>query len=103
MDAFDVRGGQPIAGDLPFTALAPRLGSSAGATGDFCTQSCRSAPEEGDLLAVRSAGAYGFVMNSNDNTRCRAAEVLADGSAAQALHRREARQELFAGESLLPD
>ncbi|MCP1624021.1 hypothetical protein J2T47_002754 [Pseudomonas nitroreducens] len=42
-------------------------------------------------------------MNSNYNTRCRAAEVLANGSAAQALHRRDARRELIAGVSLQPD
>ncbi|WP_371231726.1 diaminopimelate decarboxylase [Pseudomonas sp. QE6] len=72
-------------------------------TGDFLAKDRRLALEEGDLLAVRSAGAYGFVMSSNYNTRGRAAEVLVDGSAAHEVRRRETIQELFAGESLLPD
>ncbi|WP_207886728.1 diaminopimelate decarboxylase [Pseudomonas sp. 30_B] len=72
-------------------------------TGDFIARERSLALEEGDLLAVRSAGAYGFVMSSNYNTRGRAAEVLVDGSAAHEVRRRETLQELFAGESLLPD
>ena len=56
----------------------------------------------GDLLAVKSAGAYGFVMSSNYNTRGRAAEVMVDGDQAFVVRRRETVQELFAGESLLP-
>ncbi|WP_370600289.1 diaminopimelate decarboxylase [Pseudomonas nitroreducens] len=72
-------------------------------TGDFLAKDRSLALEEGDLLAVRSAGAYGFVMSSNYNTRGRAAEVLVDGSAAHEVRRRETLQELFAGESLLPD
>ena len=58
---------------------------------------------EGDLLAVHSAGAYGFVMSSNYNTRGRAAEVLVDGDQAVQVRRRETVAELFAGESLLPE
>ena len=54
------------------------------------------------LLAVRSAGAYGFVMSSNYNTRGRAAEVLVDGEQTHEVRRRETVQELYAGESLLP-
>ncbi|AGI26662.1 diaminopimelate decarboxylase [Pseudomonas sp. ATCC 13867] len=72
-------------------------------TGDFLAKDRSLVLEEGDLLAVRSAGAYGFVMSSNYNTRGRAAEVLVDGSAAHEVRRRETIQELFAGESLLPD
>lgn len=72
-------------------------------TGDFLARGRELALAEGDLLAVRSAGAYGFVMSSNYNTRGRAAEVLVDGSAAHEVRRRETIEELFAGESLLPD
>lgn len=72
-------------------------------TGDFLAKDRDLALAEGDLLAVRSAGAYGFVMSSNYNTRGRAAEVLVDGSAAHEVRRRETIEELFAGESLLPD
>ncbi|ALD98480.1 diaminopimelate decarboxylase [Pseudomonas syringae] len=72
-------------------------------TGDFLAKGRELALAEGDLLAVHSAGAYGFVMSSNYNTRGRAAEVLVDGSQAFKVRRRETVAELFAGESLLPE
>ncbi|KAA8714476.1 MULTISPECIES: diaminopimelate decarboxylase [Pseudomonas syringae group] len=72
-------------------------------TGDFLAKDRELALAEGDLLAVHSAGAYGFVMSSNYNTRGRAAEVLVDGSQAFEVRRRETVAELFAGESLLPE
>ncbi|MDN5514855.1 MAG: diaminopimelate decarboxylase [Pseudomonas sp.] len=71
-------------------------------TGDFLAKDRELVLAEGDLLAVRSAGAYGFVMSSNYNTRGRAAEVLVDGEQAYEVRRRETVQELYAGESLLP-
>lgn len=71
-------------------------------TGDFLAKDRELALAEGDLLAVCSAGAYGFVMSSNYNTRGRAAEVLVDGDQAFEVRRRESVQELYAGESLLP-
>lgn len=71
-------------------------------TGDFLAKDRQLVLAEGDLLAVRSAGAYGFVMSSNYNTRGRAAEVLVDGEQAYEVRRRETVQELYAGESLLP-
>ena len=72
-------------------------------TGDFLGKDRELALREGDLLAVRSAGAYGFVMSSNYNTRGRAAEVLVDGEQVHEVRRRETLTELFAGESLLPN
>lgn len=72
-------------------------------TGDFLGKDRELALAEGDLLAVRSAGAYGFVMSSNYNTRGRAAEVLVDGEQVYEVRRRETLAELYAGESLLPD
>ncbi|AZC21509.1 MULTISPECIES: diaminopimelate decarboxylase [Pseudomonas] len=72
-------------------------------TGDFLAKERSLALAEGDLLAVHSAGAYGFVMSSNYNTRGRAAEVLVDGDQAVQVRRRETVAELFAGESLLPE
>ena len=71
-------------------------------TGDFLAKGRELVLAEGDLLAVRSAGAYGFVMSSNYNTRGRAAEVLVDGEQAFEVRRRETIEELYAGESLLP-
>jgi diaminopimelate decarboxylase len=72
-------------------------------TGDFLGKDRELALAEGDLLAVRSAGAYGFVMSSNYNTRPRAAEVLVDGEVTHLVRRRETVSELLAGESLLPE
>ncbi|WP_426119510.1 diaminopimelate decarboxylase [Pseudomonas sp. DSP3-2-2] len=72
-------------------------------TGDFLAKGRELALAEGDLLAVHSAGAYGFVMSSNYNTRGRTAEVLVDGAQAFEVRRRETVAELFAGESLLPE
>ena len=72
-------------------------------TGDFLAKDRQLALEEGDQLAVHSAGAYGFVMSSNYNTRGRCAEVLVDADQAFEVRRRETVAELFAGESLLPE
>ncbi|MDH4556467.1 diaminopimelate decarboxylase [Pseudomonas sp. BN417] len=71
-------------------------------TGDFLARERTLVLAEGDLLAIRSAGAYGFVMSSNYNTRGRAAEVLVDGEQAFEVRRRETIEDLYAGESLLP-
>jgi diaminopimelate decarboxylase len=56
----------------------------------------------GDLLAVRSAGAYSFAMSSNYNSRPRACEIMVDGDRAHVVRRRESVSALFASESLLP-
>jgi len=49
-----------------------------------------------------SAGAYGFVMASNYNTRGRAAEIMVDGTQAHVVRERETIASLYAGESVLP-
>ncbi|MEJ2361578.1 MAG: diaminopimelate decarboxylase [Gammaproteobacteria bacterium] len=72
-------------------------------TGDFLGKQRELAVAEGDLLAVRSAGAYGFTMSSNYNTRPRAAEVMVDGSTLHLIRERESIAELFAHEHCLPD
>lgn len=71
-------------------------------TGDFLGKDRELAINAGDLLAVCGAGAYGFVMSSNYNTRGRAAEVMVDGDQAYLIRRRETINELFALESVLP-
>jgi len=71
-------------------------------TGDFLGKDRELALREGDLLAVRSAGAYGFTMSSNYNSRPRAAEVMVDGAAMHLVRARERLSDLYAGESLLP-
>ncbi len=71
-------------------------------TGDFLGKERELAIGAGDLLAVRSAGAYGFVMASNYNSRPRPAEVMVDGDAYHVVRQRESVESLWAGESLLP-
>jgi len=69
-------------------------------SGDFLAKGRELArTDEGDLLAVMSAGAYGFAMASNYNTRPRAVEVLVDGNRYTILRRRETYEDLVAGES----
>jgi len=58
--------------------------------------------EAGDLLAVRSAGAYGFVMSSNYNTRPRAVELMVDKGDVYEIRSRETFEQMVAGESVLP-
>jgi diaminopimelate decarboxylase len=72
-------------------------------TGDFLGRQRDLALAEGDLLAVRSAGAYGFTMSSNYNTRPRAAEIMVDGDGFHVIRERETLDDLVRGEHLLPD
>ncbi|MCG6937872.1 MAG: diaminopimelate decarboxylase [Gammaproteobacteria bacterium] len=70
-------------------------------TGDFLGKARELAIEQGDCLAVRSAGAYGFSMSSNYNSRPRVAEIMVDGSKYKVIRQRETVEQLFANESLL--
>lgn len=72
-------------------------------TGDFLGKDRSLVLEENDLLAVRSAGAYGFVMSSNYNTRVRAAEVMVDGEQSHLVRQREELSSLWALENILPE
>ncbi len=72
-------------------------------TGDFLGKDRKLAIESGDLLAVRSAGAYGFTMSSNYNSRPRAAEIMVDGDKAMVVRERETIESLYHGEHLLQD
>jgi diaminopimelate decarboxylase len=69
-------------------------------TGDFLGKQRQLAVEQGDLLAVRSAGAYGFSMSSNYNSRPRAAEILVDGDTAHLVRQRETLDSLFEDEAI---
>ena len=73
-------------------------------SGDFFARD-RSLPsvEEGDLLAIRSAGAYGFAMSSNYNGRPRAAEVLVRGDRFRVVRERESLEDLVRGETIPED
>ncbi|MVF14043.1 diaminopimelate decarboxylase [Ketobacter sp. MCCC 1A13808] len=71
-------------------------------TGDFLGKDRELSIAPGDLLAICSAGAYGFVMSSNYNSRNRAAEVMVDGDAFYTVRRRETYEDQLALESLVP-
>ncbi|MCF7980745.1 MAG: diaminopimelate decarboxylase [Pseudomonadales bacterium] len=72
-------------------------------TGDFLGKDRELCIEPGDLLAVRSAGAYGFSMSSNYNSRNRAAEVIVDNDTFHLVRKRETVADQIALESILPD
>jgi diaminopimelate decarboxylase len=71
-------------------------------TGDFLGKKRELAIEAGDLLAIRSSGAYGFTMSSNYNSRPRVAEIMVDGADVHVIRKRETIEQLWQGESLLP-
>lgn len=71
-------------------------------TGDFLGKDRTLAIEEGDLLAVRSAGAYGFTMSSNYNSRPSVAEVMVDGEQLHLIGSRQSVESLWQNELLLP-
>ena len=70
-------------------------------TGDFLGKDRSLKITSGDVLAVKSAGAYGFVMSSNYNTRARAAEILVDGRDIHVVRKREVIEDLWALESIV--
>lgn len=70
-------------------------------TGDFIGKDRELNVEAGDLLAVRSAGAYGFTMSSNYNSRPRAAEVMVDEDSVHLIRERETIESLWNGERIL--
>jgi diaminopimelate decarboxylase len=71
-------------------------------SGDWLGRDRSLAVEEGDLLAILSTGAYGFVMASNYNTRPKPAEIMVDGKNVYVIRKRENTQDLFASETVLP-
>jgi diaminopimelate decarboxylase len=72
-------------------------------SGDWLGRDRKLAVEEGDLLAILSAGAYGFVMASNYNTRPKPPEIMVDGKNAYVIRTREKMSDLFATENVLPE
>jgi diaminopimelate decarboxylase len=71
-------------------------------TGDFLGKERLLSIAQGDLLAIRSSGAYGFAMSSNYNSRPRAAELMVDGNQLYLIRERESLPQLWTGEHLLP-
>lgn len=72
-------------------------------TGDFLGKDRNLRLQAGDLLAVRSAGAYGFVMSSNYNSRNRPPELMVDGDRVHVVRRRETLDDQLGPESCLPE
>ncbi len=72
-------------------------------TGDFLGKNRKLKIQPGDFLAVLSAGAYGFTMSSNYNSRPRAAEIMVDRDKAHVVRRRETIEQLWQGEEILPE
>jgi len=71
-------------------------------SGDFLAQERLLPPlNSGDLLAVMSAGAYGFTMSSNYNSRLRVPEIMVMGKQYQVIRRRETFDDLVAGENMV--
>ena len=71
-------------------------------TGDFLGKDRALKLAQGDLLAIRSSGAYGFSMSSNYNSRPKVAELMVDGDKTYLIREREKIAELWSGEHLLP-
>ena len=72
-------------------------------TGDFLGKQRQLSLQQGDLLALFGAGAYGFTMSSNYNSRPRAAEVMVDGEKVHLVRERESIADIIRGEHRLPD
>lgn len=71
-------------------------------TGDFLGKNRALKLAVGDLLAIRSSGAYGFSMSSNYNSRPRVPELMVDGDQTYLIRERESIAQLWSGEHLLP-
>ena len=71
-------------------------------TGDFLGKGRELSLNQGDLLAMRSSGAYGFSMSSNYNSRPRPVEVMVDGGHMHMIRGRETLQSIWEGEQLIP-
>lgn len=71
-------------------------------TGDILGKDRSLKVEQGDLLAIRSAGAYAWVMASNYNSRPRPPEIMIDGDQLHIVRSRETIEELMRGEAILP-
>ena len=82
--------------EIPMDIVGPICES-----GDFLAKDRLLPPlEQGDLLAVMSAGAYGYTMSSNYNSRCRVPEILVKGDQYWVVNRRESYDDLVRGETI---
>jgi diaminopimelate decarboxylase len=90
--SLDQRNGKSISSDV--------VGPVCESADYFCKDRKLPVVDQGDCLAVLSAGAYGFVMASNYNARALAAEVLVHGKEASVVRRRQNVEEIWAGEKI---
>ncbi|MEJ5137581.1 MULTISPECIES: diaminopimelate decarboxylase [Acinetobacter] len=93
---------QPVISRIDFEAKTWDIVGAICETGDFLGKERELAIQENDNLAVLGAGAYGFVMSSNYNSRGRAAEVMVDADQSYVIRKRETIESLWENESLLP-
>lgn len=94
---------QPVSAPCDADVLTWDVVGAICETGDFLGKQRELSLQAGDVLAVLGAGAYGFVMSSNYNTRGRAAEVMVDGAEVHVVRQRETVESLWALEALLPE
>lgn len=95
---------EPVRNPPKGAAISRKLADVVGPvceSADFLGKDRNLTVKAGEYLAVFSSGAYGFSMSSNYNSRCRAAEVLVDGSRARCIGKRETYQDLLRRERLL--
>ncbi|MFW1955202.1 diaminopimelate decarboxylase [Acinetobacter guillouiae] len=93
---------QPVISRIDVEAKTWDIVGAICETGDFLGKERELAIQENDNLAVLGAGAYGFVMSSNYNSRGRAAEVMVDADQSYVIRKRETIESLWENESLLP-
>ena len=93
---------QPVVSRIDVEAKTWDIVGAICETGDFLGKERELAIQENDNLAVLGAGAYGFVMSSNYNSRGRAAEVMVDADQSYVIRKRETIESLWENESLLP-
>lgn len=92
----------PVDAHSPAQALVWDIVGPVCETGDFLGKNRDLKIQPGDFLAVRSAGAYGFTMSSNYNSRPRPAEIMVDGGQVYLIRARERLESLWNGEQVLP-
>ena len=91
----------PVVSNTAATTLYDVVGPVC-ESADWLARGRQLALNEGDIIAIESAGAYGFVMAGNYNSRPRPAEVMVDGDHFHVIRQRETFEDLIRGESCLP-
>jgi len=93
---------QPVRRDTVGTAARWDVVGPVCETGDFLGKDRELTLTQGDLLAIFGAGAYGFTMSSNYNSRGRAPEIMVDGDSVHLIRERETIADMMRSEHCLP-